>query len=239
MTVVDVIILSYSKTKKEYDMTKECLRTLRVSEHDYRFNVVVVESNPNITKEGFAEPVLFNDRESLVLAVKGKFNYNQYLQIGFEKINSSSKYLLICNNDLIFYKGWLSEMFKHIDNADSFSPFCPTFHKGRFLKVQNIYSGYNLWDNLTGWCIFMKKTIFDKTKFDQYFPVEFSFWYQDNYYLEVLKRNGFKQALVRNSHVLHLGSKSHSLINKDDYAKMTSGAQEVFNRMKTKLIQSS
>jgi len=237
--IIDVIILSYSKTDREYQMTRKCLSTLRQSEANFKFNVVVVESNPNITKEGFAERILFNDPEALVLAVTGKFNYNQFLQIGYEKIKSDSKFLLICNNDLIFYKGWLTEIFKHIDRADSFSPFCPTFHKSRYLKQQPIYTGYGLWDNLVGWCIFMKKTIFVRTRFDQYFPVEFNFWFQDNYYLEVLKHNRFKQCLVRNSLVLHLGSKSHSLISKDELHRMTNGSKAIFDKMKTKLNKSS
>ena len=55
------------------------------------------------------------------------------------------------------------------------------------------------------------------------FDEQFTFWYQDNDYANSLIQNGIKHALITNSKVTHLLSRSHGLIEQEKKYEMTDG----------------
>jgi GT2 family glycosyltransferase len=193
---IDIIILSNARTDKLKAITQNAIDTCHDSETDIRFNVVVIEQAKGVTYQG-----------AKTYFTKSTFNYNAFMNAGVAV--TKNEYLCLCNNDLIFTKGWASNCIAAMKahNLLSASPRCPD------VNVQKVGAtvkfGYRNHHELSGWCIMQHRAIYDIIgALDEVFP----FWFADNVYSEQLKKHGVKHALIRNSHVKHLGNKTlHSL----------------------------
>ncbi|BBO34427.1 glycosyltransferase [Lacipirellula parvula] len=228
---VDVIILSYCKTKREYEMTCQCLRTLRASSDRIRFNVVMVETAAPHLLDGYAGAGKCFGDECEVVFPQQKFNYNQFLQKGFERLQKSqARYLLIANNDVLFRPQFAEGLLESLGTYDSASPWCPNYHEQYFDPRQRFHEGRRTSFELCGWGIAFRKELLTKVSFEELFPAEFEFWFQDNYYGWQLERLGARHVLVTDAKVEHLFNQSHSLIDADDKERFTAGAQDVFDR---------
>ena len=95
---------------------------------------------------------------------------------------------------------------------------------------------HTMWDTgsleLCGWALMLRTSLFQQVTFQQIFPSDFQFWYQDNYAAFQLERHGLRHALVRDAKVCHLFEQSHELIDPAERAELTVGAERVF-RAKT------
>lgn len=226
MIEIDIIILSYAKDDYLKGLTQQTIDTLLASEdpREIKFNVLVIESEKSI------EPYQF--RGSKTIYPKEKFGFNKYLNIGIKE--TSSPYLCLCNNDLIFHNEWatnISKVLKEDPEIVSSNPICPDFLPTKKLlgtnKVlignrKNIFNGI-----LTGWCIFIRREIFDTIGF---LDEQFEFWYADrDYGLTMLKFN-IKHALVPNSIVKHIGNQSHNSIEAEKLNYLTTGQKKIFEQ---------
>jgi GT2 family glycosyltransferase len=137
------------------------------------------------------------------------FNYNKSINKGLEAVQYD--WVVISNNDVGYEKNWFTEIM-NIRNKrpdiDSFSPKDPMLYMKyfdwHFIESEDDYfESYKVSEALMGWSLVINKTYLDKiTPFDE----QFDMYYQDNDYAEVLKTNGIKHALVRNSIACHLGT---------------------------------
>src|SRR6202012_5956626 len=148
------------------------------------------------------------------------FGYNRYMNIGITA--TSNPYICLCNNDLIFHKGWASNILNQMEldrELLSVNPYCDNYHKrGIEANGQNIISTVN--GVLIGWCIFFKREILNVTG---YLDEKFEFWYADNDYGNTMKKHAIKHALVTSSRVTHIGSKTHSTLTDKDLFEYTYG----------------
>src|SRR5689334_11461577 len=103
---IDVIILSRCISENDFAINCQCIKSLIESEKEIHFDIHVIESNPEFdyTKFSYSFPNV------KVVIPKENFNYNRFLNIGLE--NSKNDLVAFCNNDLIFNKGWLSEIIR-------------------------------------------------------------------------------------------------------------------------------
>lgn len=113
------------------------------------------------------------------------------------------------NNDVAVDKNWLVE----IDNALTVDPtidsICPSLTTNK--ENTGIKYGYTLFKNFTGCCYIFRKSVYEKLKeFDEYFD----FYFQDDDYLERLRLNNIKNAMVLPSKVTHLDSATVKLTGK-------------------------
>lgn len=210
---IDIIILSLTNSVELFETTKECIRSLRKSEDDHNFNIIVAESNKN-----FRDDYSYDDCE--VIIPEGEFNYNRFCNIGLE--HCSSEWVALCNNDLIFQKNWFSEIFaasQELKDVQSFSPWNSynNWHNERFKEIKPYYEGYGIGYELTGWCIVAKREIFQKVKLDD----RVSFWFSDDVYRDELQKHGIKHALVRSSVVAHITSKTLLSMPADVISELT------------------
>jgi GT2 family glycosyltransferase len=190
---------------------------------DYRFNIVVIESNKELSPFQFPNSITIYPTE--------EFGFNRFLNIGIA--NTQGEYICMANNDLEFSLGWAEELLKEFEadqNLLSANPFCKNFDYREEVRngpnVMNNIEYPNTFGILTGWCIFVKRGIFDIIgKLDE----NFIFWYADNDYELTLKSHSIKHALVKSSHVLHLGSQSHQILNTKEN-DMTYGQRRVFEK---------
>lgn len=217
---IDVIILSFTKDDKIFEMTNNCINSINDSTIDYSFNIVLVETD----KSGKYKYV---QKNVTTIVPEEEFNYNKFLNFGLE--NCKNDWILISNNDTVYHKGWLESMMEahKVDNELlSMSPFDDKWyiHKS-FDKNISIHYGHRVSYEITGWSILMNRKVLEIIgDFDE----DFKFWYQDNDYAQNLLSNNIKHALITNSNVFHLLSQSHSLIEDTEKHNMTNGLSSVF-----------
>lgn len=230
--VCDVIFLTNTENLDIFQMTSNAIQSLRESESNNRFRIIVVESRTEITRLVPGEDHNYNS--DLTIYYKGEFNYNKALNMAFEHIEND--HVAVFNNDVLFTPGWYSAMRYNMDvfNLDSASPHCPVKQQGpnelaqrTILSYQpsTVIAGYNCITEFCGWGWMMKKSVLEKLL---PFPEDLSFWFQDNHMALQLKTMGYKHGYVVDSVVIHFGQKSYSLISPDKIHGMTHGLHQTF-----------
>lgn len=194
---LSVIILTLTNSEELYKMTLNCINSLKESETNVNFEIIIIESNKNYLVSNFKYPDFVK-----VIIPDVKFNFHQYLNIGIKA--SSGDYIALCNNDLIFHKKWFSEILKITELDSSILSFSPVSTVN--VDYENIYQiGYKVRTHIMGWCIVANKKLFNKIG---YLDETFDFYYADNDYAMTLKSKNIKHAVVFNSKVEHLEKRS-------------------------------
>ena len=212
---IDVVILSKTSTEKLFDILRETVTSLHNSETDFKFNVIIVESNKKI-KEMFGNR-LYEVKAKFVIPPLLDFNYNLFLNIGLRE--SKSNFILISNNDVIYFKDWFTEIKKQFDKDSKLLSASPTDMRWErhslehFDGKEQIYIGNRVSKEFTGWSFVLKRSVFDKIgSFDE----KFDFYYQDDDWVQLYKMFNIKHGLVYNSKVRHLLSQSLEVVEKGD-----------------------
>lgn len=189
---VDICIVSYAKNDNLKSVTEKCIESLLNSEEGIEFNTYVVESNKEVSYNAY--------KGVKTIYPTIPFGYHRYLNLAIKE--GKSDHVALCNNDLIFEKGWCSEILKKMQddkNLLSASPFCPQTQNKKDWYL-DIYYGYRVRKEVAGWCIFVKRKIFDIIG-----PLEedILYWFSDNFYAHTLQKKGLRHALITNSIVNH------------------------------------
>ena len=192
--IIDVIIPSMT-TPERCQILKDSIRSLRESELSIQFNVIVVES--------FVSMDVGQDRT--IWYDGSKFNYSRAVRQGVDA--SSSMWVVIAHNDVMYHKRWMFEILKaHSDRQDilSFSPWNSyhNWHDTLFHSPSNIIEGYRTSYEVVGWCVVVQRDTYVKLN-----TVDSS-RHPDEIYASEIERCGIKHALVRKSKVEHLTSKT-------------------------------
>lgn len=200
MIEIDVVIISFAKGPELKKLTCDTVDTLLASEQSIKFNPIIIESHRSSTYPHYPN--------ATVIYPNIPFGYHRYLNIGIAA--GKAPFVCLCNNDLLFKPGWATRMIEAMQRDPklmSTSPYSTKPHTTIFKIPKNnqIDYGYKVRRHVTGWCIFQKREIYSKIgKLDE----RFEFWYADNDYSETIRRKGIKHALVRNSIVEHVESKT-------------------------------
>ncbi len=212
--LVDVIILAYSKTQKEYEMTRSGIRSLRCSSPDVSLNIIVVETNQNLAGEPFSTSPLF-EPEVTVVQPGRPFGYNDFLNEGYARCCPTAKHILILNNDVvIFCQDFMRHLLKGLDLVQSVSAYgLRESAWGKLDDSVGLITDFNVNSALVGWCMMFNKTILNVMPFSTLFPREIAWYGQDDYYGTRLARCGYKHALVTAAKALHLQTRSHHLLD--------------------------
>lgn len=214
--VVDVVVLSYAKSAREYEMTKRCIKSLHNSSPDVPIRVVVVETHGALRDEPFTagDPALFGPGVDVVHP-GGRFGYNAYLGAGYRACAGSlAPYLMVLNNDVtLFGNGFLRQMLQGLVVADSVSPLgLREAQWGLVDRSVPIDLGYDINRAVCGWCLMFDTSILSTVAFDALFPPE-ELWYgQDEAYAAALEAHGLVHGLVTSAQALHLQAASHPLL---------------------------
>jgi len=217
---IDVIILSYAKNNDIFEMNNRCIDSILNSTKNHNFNIFLIETESNIEYK-YIQP------EVTVIQPNTEFNYNKFLNIGFEYCKN--EWILISNNDTVYHENFLEEMLRIYDTNKeivSMSPMDDTWYRHQsFNKEVDVHYGYRVSYEIAGWSIFINKKIIESFgKFDE----KFKFWYQDDDYSQMLQKYKFIHVLATKSKVTHLLNKSHNLINPNIRHEMTNGQIHTF-----------
>jgi hypothetical protein len=218
-TVVDVVILSYTKTQELYEMTLRGIKSLNESETDYTFNIVLVETD---REHQWAWP----DNVTMVHC-NLPFIYNQALNKGICQLGEADQ-VVIANNDVLFTPGW----FTHIAAAmkehslDSASPLTLDWQPHSDYDESTVHIGFRTSYQFCGWCL-----VLNREALETVIPLDeqFAFEFQDNDLAKQLEQLGYRHALVGRSQVVHLLNRSHHLLTEDERTRMITKAREVFD----------
>jgi GT2 family glycosyltransferase len=194
--IVDVIILT---DNADTVMTQETIQSLHDSETKHQFRVITVSSGK---KNRYTN-------SSGELFIEGPFNYNRALNKGLTYLTND--WVLISNDDVKYERKWFSKMMKVYKNRpdiECFSPKDPLLYlryfNGHFSGHEGDYfESYIVSEAFMGWSIMIKRSALDKI-----LPLDeqFDMYYQDNDFVECLKQQEIKHALVRDSIASHLNT---------------------------------
>lgn len=200
MREVDVIMLALTLDREVWEMNTEAIRSLRASEPNIRFNVLVLESNRDWPAMG-----LSYDAETQVHIPDADFNFNRYNNIGREM--TKADWVVFANNDVVFHPGWCSAMFSAVEKDPNLVCLCPMDPKsphtppGTFPEGIDYQVGYMVRSSFTGWCFMVRRDVFDKTgPFDE----RFEYYYADDDFVMTLRKHALLNAVVPSAHVNHL-----------------------------------
>ena len=203
ITEIDIVILSYAQNLRLKAITEQCLDSLIASEDPdkIRFNILVMES------EKSTEP--YPHKNTTTIYPEKEFGYNIYMNMGIAL--SSSKYICLCNNDLIFHQNWATEILNVFDKCyhlSSASPISSSHHTRLGFGINTgVYMGYRTRYEVAGWCLFFKRDILRVMgKLDE----NYKFWCADNDFAYMLSTLRIGHALVSSSIVDHLESSTIS-----------------------------
>jgi hypothetical protein len=214
--VVDIIILSYSKTQKEYEMTKSCIQSLRQSSPDVGMRFVVVETNTRLVEESFADKVLFGEGVETIFP-PGPFAFNKFLNFGYgllqDELHSQAKYVVCMNNDVtLFNPGFMSHMLEGMKFVSSASPLgLREATWGLVNRNVPIDENYDINRAVNGWFLMLDKRVLNARPFEKLFDPKFTWYHGDIFYAKELERCGYKHGMINAAQALHLQKQSHPL----------------------------
>jgi len=196
--VVSAVILSNTKSDSIYQTTLECIESLVSSEKNFTFEIILIESNQEIQNTNYQFPEYVQ-----MIQPNETFNFHRFLNIGIKA--SSGDFIGLFNNDLIFKKNWMTEIYKISQKYPALQSFCPVdfnskFTPESFFGNQDYLFGYDVRKHVVGWCILVKKELFETFKLDE----RFDFYFADDDYSLTLRKHNIKHAVVRRSNVIHL-----------------------------------
>lgn len=231
MKHVDIIIISWARNKELLQVTRKGLDSLFSSEpnKDITFHAYVVESNPEVYYEEYDKNGW--NHTCTTVHPKEEFGYHKFLNIGRRLGNSP--YVVLCNSDLSYEKNWASfiidamEIYPHILSA---SPWCPQTQGSNKDHLENLYEGYEIRNQIAGWCIFQQRKIYEILgDLDE----RFKFWYCDNDYAMELMTKKIPHVLVSSSVVNHhensLGETGKTLLESEKY-EITLAQEGIFRQ---------
>jgi hypothetical protein len=212
--MVDIIIIAATRNEHFFAITQNAINTLHESESENIFNAIIIETFDTENKYTYKNAKKY-------LFVENTFNYNKCLNFGITK--STANYVGFFNNDVIFHKNWFSKLQKFFTNRiQSLSPSCPIAHKDN--QISDFDIGYRVRKHIAGWAIVVTRELINTIR---YFDESASFWRSEQYYAEQLKEHGIIHALIRDSFVEHLESKTLHSIEKNLQNQYTKGQYEI------------
>lgn len=224
--LIDVICLTDTYDYSMYEVTKRVIKTLRISEKNIKFNVILIESNKDSD--------FIYDNVDYYIRPKEDFNYNKYLNIANKYLKSD--WVLITNNDVVYQRNWLTKIFEIYNEhpeIESFSPkevlYYSTIYCDHFDSDDTYWVNYEVSEGLLGWSLLMRRRVWDEVyPWDE----QFDFYYQDNDYAKIIESKGILHAVVRDSLTLHIGNINFFKNNIDE--NRIKKMEEGYNKFKNK-----
>lgn len=217
----DLVIVAASRDEELKRMTQQAINTCLAD--NVPVNVILVETHEKTAYHNVNKTIMY----------EGEFNYNRALNIGIKA--GKGDIVIMANNDILFQRGWSTIGQTMIDNDYlSASALSNDYRQRPFKRGNFAYEGYLIGRQLTGWCIFAQRKLFDIIgKLDE----GVRFWYSDNLYADQLQAKGIAHALICNVTVLHLGSRTLSKTDHITRKILTNAEGKKFSKRHSQNIQ--
>ncbi|MFH1999471.1 MAG: glycosyltransferase [Planctomycetota bacterium] len=219
---VDIVVPVHGQE----EMTRQFLESLKAfTDHPYRL-IVVDNGSKDLDAslvEGFEDSLLIRSRENLGFAG----GCNKGISEGRHPL------VVVCNNDLIMTRGWLSRMVHALTSDPAIAVVAPCTNFG--VETQEVDIG-NFWDVesmhqraqafvahysrlvedvslVSGMCLLMKREILDRIgSFDERFGLGN---FEDNDLCVRIKNQGLRIVVARDVFIYHLGNRTFQAMELD------------------------
>ncbi|HHG85302.1 MAG TPA: hypothetical protein ENJ82_11205 [Bacteroidetes bacterium] len=201
MKEIDVVMLAYTLDEEVFAMTTAAIHSLRASEPEIHFRVLVLESNVKWPEMGWNY-----DAETQVHIPDIPFNFNQFNNIGREM--TQADWVVFSNNDVVFQPGWCSALLKANAENPALRSLCPVDPKAKYtlpgtFSPQVTYQiGYLVRVTFTGWCFMVQRSVFAETG---PFDPRFDYYFADDDFAMSLRKHNILNAAIPAAQVNHLG----------------------------------
>jgi GT2 family glycosyltransferase len=221
MKIIDIIILSFAKSDKHYNLTVNCIKSLKESKLNTAFNIIVVETNPSVNYDEFNVKTLHFDEP---------FNYNGFANKAI--MSCDNELIGVFNNDVIFDDNWFTEIMKlGVGNTiDSLSPISLTSASQReFVGCKYPVAGYEIARHVSGWALVFTRELWLKIGG---LSEIVNFWCSDDVYAKQLQEHGINHYLIPTSIVNHVENGSNTLktLEADYKESLTYGQARIWNK---------
>jgi hypothetical protein len=183
----DLIIVAASKDLALTRMTQEAIDSCLEDKADV--NVILVETYRKTPYKNVDFNLFYNK----------PFNYNGCLNMGLKYRTGDIQ--ILANNDIVFLSGW-STIGETMQRNGFLSASALSSHPRQraFKRGDYAYAGYEICMYMTGWCIFVDKSVWDKIgELDE----SYTFWYSDNMYINQIASQKIQHYLICNVQVNH------------------------------------
>ena len=229
---LDIIILSLTKDEAHFQMTKKCVESYLQSGVDHINSIIIVESNKQFDASVWSKisPKIKS------ITPPYNFNYNQFLNLGLN--HCSSEIICISNSDVDVQGDCVDKMMQFFDmhpEAASASPVDRSWHQNAysiFPKDDEIYWGHQTTKYLLGFCIFMRRSVYDVIGV---YDERFDFYHQDNDYEMCLRSNNLEHAMVTSCHIKHGDDKPDTGVTHEQTLAKLKKSETLFVRKWSKL----
>lgn len=206
--MIDILFVSKGSTKEFKQLTQTAIDTA-IKTTKLKVNCLVLEQ---------VKGVKYKNAETVNYPFE--FNYNRVLNYGVSLTNNN--YILLANNDLIFYNNWAENLINGMGKNYSASPYSEYNPHGNINKSEK---GYVIGKHIMGWAIFVCRDIFKKIgKLDE----SYTFWSSDQIYSQQLQKANLNHVFVKESRVDHVCSQT--LTKSDNYRELTEIQHKKFKK---------
>lgn len=206
MVKTSLIILNWNTLK----YLKKCIISIK----KYTTDMEIILLDNNSSEKG---------TKQYISSVADKFIFNDY-DTGFARGNnqcaklSEEEYVCFLNSDTIVGKDWLTDMLELFKNPDcgAVGPLGnpkPNPPIATYNQYVGQYSSDCKVNRLVGFCLLMKRDLFNQIKWDE----DFFNGYEDDYLSECIKSKGFNLYISSKSNVRHDRPSRSFEANKVDY----------------------
>ena len=206
---IDIIIVSNAFNDKLRALTCQTINTCKKSEPNIYFEFTILEKQIK---------VIYAKNNTIHYSFP--FHYNKCLNLGIER--TKNEWICLCNNDLIFMKGWATQLLRH-----KYLSMCPNWQENKNKKI--LKEGYKIRKHIVGWCIFVNRSVIKKIG-GLHEGIEF--WWSDHIYADQLKKAKIKHAIILNSYVKHLETQTLKLMPEDVMEKFQYKQENLYKKIK-------
>ncbi|MBC8495159.1 hypothetical protein H8D36_03330 [archaeon] len=179
--MIDLVIVSDARDARLNQLTDTCLWSAHNSGRK-----IVIESQ-DIVFEGIT-----------TVPQPKPFNYNKCLNLGFKYTEND---ICFANNDVDFTACDWEKVEELLETYPSLCVAENNAHHG--FMADKVYHGYKIGYHLTGWCIFLKRWVFEKIGG---FNTDVDMWFSDDIYAEQLQKAGIKHHIYMGTIIEHNAS---------------------------------
>jgi len=213
----DIIILSLIKDRESEVRTWNCINSYIETGGVLLNNIYVVETNPDYTLYKYNKPDYATGIPLRVKFIypKEEFNYNRFFNKALKECEA--EFIFGPNNDLSIQPNCLQTIlheFKNNTEIHSISPIDRNWHRHTKMYLPNdnkLYYGYDVSLHMFGCAFAARRDVFEKIG---YLDERFYFFYQDNDYVECLKKCNLKHGVHTGARVIHGSGKSNNIAEK-------------------------
>ena len=229
MPKCDLIVLVWN----ELEVTKASFESL-IKNTDYPYRLIVIDNGSDLPTQKYLQGVINFFSEYKLIRLERNLGFVKAVNEGLKVVNA--EYICLINNDIVFTRGWLSEMI-HVMSDKRIGALNPASNNwGEWPKDSNIEQyGATLsarkgqWQESSyciGFCMLIRKEIIERIGFlDESYGMGY---FEETDFCRRLQKLGYFCAIAKGAYVYHIGAQTFKNLN--DHCIQFENNQKLFEK---------